>query len=223
MKKLKIFICLAALIAPFFASCTKDDADIKFSKKNVEIIIGKTEKITISGGESPYTVASSDATIASATIADKEITLTSIKKGNVIVTVTDKAGKTGKLSVAAINDPYEALKADSKTRFVWNGNSKIEGTDAGTYKMIQGTDGKVEFSWKSTDAKSTITLTYPDKAGSMTEGAKKGAKITINGKETQVSSLIVVQIKALVQGDKNTVWIWFKASDKEGACVGKMS
>jgi len=189
MKNLKIFICLATLVAPFFTSCSKDNADIKFSKKNVEIIIGKTEKVTISGGESPYTVASSDATVASVAIAQSEMTLTSIKKGNVIITVTDKAGKIGKLNVAAIEDPYAAIKADTKTRFVWNSNSKIEGTDAGTYKLAQGTDGKVEFSWKSVDAKSTITLTYPEKVGSMSEGVKKGAKITINSKETQVSSL----------------------------------
>lgn len=223
MRNFKNFILIAAIAAPLFTSCTKDNADIKFSSKNVEIVVGVSDKVTVSGGEAPYTVATSDATVLTAAISQSEITLNALKKGNAIITVTDKAGKIGKLTVSAIDDIYTSLKGDSKTRFVWNGNSKTEGTDAGTYKLSQENDGKVVFSWKSTDAKSTITLTYPDKIGAMSTGVKKSAKISINGKDTQVSYLIVVQIKALVAGEKNTVWVAFKADNKDGVCVGKMS
>lgn len=223
MRNFKNFILIAAIAAPFFTSCTKDNADIKFSSKSVEMVVSVSDKVTVSGGEAPYTVASSDATIVTATISEGEITLNALKVGQAIITVTDKTGKTGKLSVTTRNDLYTSLKDDSKTRFVWNNNSKVEGTDAGTYKLSQENDGKVVFNWKSTDAKSTITLTYPDKTGAMSTGVKKGAKISINGKETQVSYLIVVQIKALVAGEKNTVWVAFKADNKDGVCVGKMS
>ncbi len=222
MKSLKFFVCLAAIVAPFMSSCEKEDKGLSFDKNKVEIIISKTDKVNVSGGVAPYTVVSSDATIATAAISGKEITLSGIKKGNVSIVVTDKAGKKGNLSVSIIEDPYTAMKADPKTRFVWNSNSKIEGTDKGTYKFSQGTDGKVEFSWKSEDAKSTITLSFPSTAGSITEGVKTNAKLTIDGKDTQVTSLTVVQVKSVTVGDKNTVWIAFKADKKDGICVGKL-
>jgi len=223
MKNFKLLFCLLTLI-PFLSSCEKDDDNsLSFNKNKVSIIIGKSEKITINGGDGTYTIKSSDEMIVTAKLATKEITVTGVKEGNAVVTVTDKSGKTGKLTVSVIKDPYASVKADAKTRFVWDKTSKIMGTDKGTYKLSQGTDGKVEFSWKSEDAKSTISLTFSDKVGAIAEGLKKDAKLLIDGKETKVASLEVIQAKVVNVGEQTTVWIAFSAGSKIGVCVGQMA
>jgi hypothetical protein len=126
------------------------------------------------------------------------------------------------IAVSVIKDPYEAVKADSKNRFVWGTISKIQGTDAGTYKLSQGTDGKVEFRWESTDAKSSVVLTFSNAVGSISEGVKTNPKLLIDGKETTVTSLEVIQSKVVTAGDKATIWIAFNAGNKIGICVGKL-
>lgn len=224
MNKLKYLLCLLVLV-PSLYSCDKDDDNnqVQFDKSKVEVIIGKTAKVSVKGDEASYTVKSSDSTIAKAQIVSKEITVTGVKEGKAIITVTSKSGKTGKFTASVVKDPYQAIKADTKTRFVWDTTSKIEGTDKGTYKLSQGTDGKVTFSWISEDTKSSVTLSFSDTAGSITEGTKSNANLLIDNKAVAITSLAVVQSKAVNTGDKATVWIVFSASNKTGVCVGKLS
>ncbi|MDP4277992.1 MAG: hypothetical protein Q8914_10240 [Bacteroidota bacterium] len=222
MDRLRLLLCVLTLIAILYSCDKEDDNQVQFDQNKAEVIIGKTTNVTIKGSEATYTVVSSDAKIATAQLVSKEITVTGVKEGNVVLTVTSKSGKTGKIAVSVIKDPYEAVKADAKTRFVWSTISKIQGTDNGVYTFTQGTDGKVQFHWISEDTKHSIVLTFSDAAGSITEGIKKNATLTVDGKAMTVNALSVIQVKAVTPGDKPTVWIVF-SSDKTGVCVGKLA
>lgn len=224
MKNLKFLLCTLVLV-PALMSCDKneDDNSVSLSKTILEIVVGKTSKVIINGTEASYTVATSDAKIATAQLATKDITITAVKEGSATLTVTSKSGKVGKIAVKVVKDPYLAAKADAKVRFVWNTTSKVEGTDAGTYALSQATDGKVEFRWQSVDAKSTIVLSFVSAVGTITEGVKTSPKLLIDGKETAVASLEVIQNKVVTTGDKATVWVAFAAAGKTGICVGKLN
>jgi hypothetical protein len=223
MNNFKYLLCALVLI-PTLYSCDKDndDSGVSFDKSKTSIIIGKTSKVTINGTEASYTAVSSDTKTATVQLSGKEMTVTGVKEGSAVITVTAKSGKTGKVAVSVIKDPYATAKADTKTRLVWNTTSKIEGTDKGTYKLSQGTTGAVEFRWTSEDTKSTIVLTFANAVGAITEGVKTTPKLLIDGKEVAVASLEVIQAKVVTTGDKETIWIAFTAGGKTGICVGKL-
>lgn len=225
MKSFKLLYCLLLSI-PFMTSCNNDDDNnsVSFDKSQVSLIISKSDTISVKGSDSIYTAISSDTTIAKIKkIATRKMTVTGKKAGNVIVTVKTKDGKTGQIAVSVIADPFAAVKADTKNRFIWNMTSKIQGTDAGTYKTTQSTTGKVEFSWKSTDLTKTIVLSFNSSVGGITEGVKTGAKLVIDGLEVSISALEVIQSKVVNAGEKATVWIAFSSSNKIGVCVGQLS
>lgn len=99
MKNLKYLLCSLALIPALYSCDKNDDNSVKFDKSSVSVVVGKTSKVTINGTEASYTAVSSDTTIAKATIAAKEVTLSGIKEGKAVVTVKAKSGNTGKVAV----------------------------------------------------------------------------------------------------------------------------
>lgn len=218
-------ICTFVLL---FSSCSKDDDNkLSFDKGRIEVIIGKTEVVTVKNGNGTYTAVSSGNKIATTKADKNKISITGVAKGTVNVTVKNK-GRIGTIIVSVIEDPNKedpnkVIKEDSKTKFDWDKTKKIEGTDKGAYKLSQAKDGKVEWSWKSADGKNTISLTFTDKAGSITEGSKKDIKLLIDGKETKVTKLDVIQTKVSGKDKKPTIWIVFDADKKKGICVGTLS
>ena len=68
-------------------------------KDKTSIAVGKEDVITISGGAAPYTAASKDDKIATATIKDAKLTIKGVKEGSTTVTVTDKNQKTATVAV----------------------------------------------------------------------------------------------------------------------------
>ncbi len=219
MKKFKLFICLLALVS-FISSCHDDDdkKSLSFEKSSIEVVVGKTSKTTIKNGDGKYLIKSGDAKIATATISGKEITVAGVKVGTTKIIVSDKSGSMGVLTVSVIADP----KTDANTRFVWDKTSKIQGTHKGTYKLSYAAN-KVEWNFKSEDAKSTIVLTFTNAAGAITEGVKTNAVLTIDGKAVTVTALEVIQNKVVKTGEKATVWIVFNADKKGGVVVGQLS
>jgi len=115
MNRLRLLLCVLTLITILYSCDKDDDNQIQFDQKKAEVIIGKIAKVTIKGSEATYTVVSSDPKIATAQIVSKEITVTGVKEGNVVLTVTSKSGKTGKIAVSVIKDPYEAVKTPVST------------------------------------------------------------------------------------------------------------
>jgi hypothetical protein len=216
-----LIYCFTILVTLCFVSCDKDDDNNKLtlSKKQTEVYVEKSDKISVSGGTEPYKAVSADTKIATVSMTKSEITVTGVKKGNTEITVTDKNGTKATFPVTVADDPTK----DNRTRFTWNTSNIIEGTDKGTYKLSQGKDGKVEFSWKSEEKKKSVLLSFPDKAGKIEVGSKSGANLTIDNKTIKLTSLNVIQTKEVKTGEKPTIWISFKANDKIGICVGKLA
>lgn len=96
-------VCLSLAAMVFtFTSCDKDDdykSPLKLSSENVELVVGKTATVTVSNGTSPYVAASSDTEIVTTTVDKSTITLKAVAKGTATVAVTDKAKKSGKITV----------------------------------------------------------------------------------------------------------------------------
>jgi len=71
------------------------------SPDTVTVAAGATAEATATGGTAPYTVTSSDETVATATISDGTITITGVAEGSCTITVTDSTtpAQTAEISV----------------------------------------------------------------------------------------------------------------------------
>ncbi len=72
---------------------------LEFDKAEVTVGVEKEEVVTVKTGTAPYTVKVSDEAVATATVNESAITIKGVKAGTATVTVTDKDGKTGEISV----------------------------------------------------------------------------------------------------------------------------
>ncbi len=70
-----------------------------FDKTELSMDIDMEEIVTVTGGESPYTVTVENPEIASASVTDDKISVKGIKAGSTSITVTDNNKKTGTISV----------------------------------------------------------------------------------------------------------------------------
>lgn len=94
---------LACVIAMAITSCDNDDEpngpELKFTPANVAVAPSVNATVTVSGGTAPFTVASSDAKIATAKADKSTITVTGVKEGTATITVTDAKQIKGKFAV----------------------------------------------------------------------------------------------------------------------------
>lgn len=72
---------------------------LKVDPATVEVEVGKTVDVTISGGTAGYTAVSSDEAIATATLATTKVTITGVKEGTAKITVEDSADPKGTAEV----------------------------------------------------------------------------------------------------------------------------
>ena len=122
MKQMKFLKFAAAMLCCVFAmtivSCDKDDDDaptpsaFKFNPAKVEVAVGASANVTVSGGTEPYTVASSDVKTATVKVSKNIITVTGVKEGKVTLNVSDKNKKVGMLAVTV--KKVTALELDKK-------------------------------------------------------------------------------------------------------------
>ena len=121
MKFLK-FKFAAAMLSCVFAmtvtSCDKDDdvptpSAFKFNPAKVEVVVGDSANVTVSGGTEPYTVTSSDVETATVKVSKNIMTVTGVKEGKVTLNVLDKDKKSGMLAVTVVKKAT-ALEFDKK-------------------------------------------------------------------------------------------------------------
>lgn len=233
MKKLSYLLCL--LIAGIgFTACDEKSKNLTFDQNSVEVIITQTAVVKISGGIAPYTAKEADKTIATATIDKSEMTIKGLKEGQTTIDVSDKDGKSGKVIIKVIKDPYETDKKEATVRFAWDKIKKVKGTDDGTYSLTKDDKKRVTFTWKKDD-KNSIVLSFTDATDKVKEPAAKSTRatpalsgklvVTTDGKpvESNVTAYNVIQIKAAKEGDPATFWITFKADNKEGLVVSPLA
>ena len=72
---------------------------LEFDKAEVSVGVEKEDVVTVKSGTAPYTVKVADETVATATVNEAAITVKGLKAGSTTLTVTDKDGKTGEVSV----------------------------------------------------------------------------------------------------------------------------
>lgn len=239
MKKRVSYLLSVLALGLFFIACDDDDnKNLTFDENTVEVIIDESVTVKVSGGVSPYTVKEADETIATATIDGSDITIKGVKEGNTTVTVTDKDGNTGRISVSVIEDPYAEEKEDATVRIAWDNLEKVEGTDDGTYSLTKDEEDVVTFTWTQ-DEENSIVLSFKDAADKIKEPAETESAgvrdagttpigeltVTIEGADAEhtVTSYNVIQVKSAAEGDPVTFWVTFKAGDKEGLFVAPLS
>ena len=198
MKNLKkisdlFYLSLIALTLVFtFASCGDDDDDkvgsiLKFSPDKVEVVTTKTATVTVSGGTSPYTVASSDDKTATVKIDKSTITITAVKQGTATITVTDKNKNTGKITVT-VKDATNELDL-SKSPATLAASVSVGKEDIVTIK-----GGVAPYTAESKDASIATASLKDDKV--TIKGIKAGTTtITVADKDKKNSGTISVTIK----------------------------
>jgi uncharacterized protein YjdB len=183
-----LYLSLVVLTLVFaFASCDKDDNKkvdniLKFKPDKVEVLIGKSDTVTVNGGTAPYTVVSSDSKIASAKVDRSTITITGVKDGSATVMVTDKDKNSGKITVT--------VKAASGLDF----DKKSVTVNVGKEDVVTIKGGTAPYTAESKDSK---IATASVKEGKVTiKGVKAGTTtITVADKDKKNSGSISVTIK----------------------------
>ena len=217
MKHLKIFTCLLAATL-FFASCDDDDDDnrLSFDKDTIDVFVGAEDPVvaTVTNAEGKLTV-TTDKKIVSAVVSEedsKKIEFTGVAEGETTANVADEAGKTGDIKVTVL---------DPSTRFAWDATN-VKGEE--TYTLVQDAEtGKVTFTWIAEGNTLPIVLSFDDADKKLAEGTKKEAKLSINGKEIAVSALEIKYNRELEKDAAPTIWISFKADNKDGICVATVT
>lgn len=113
----KLMMMVAISISTMsLASCSDDDDEpvntLEINPSKVEIATEATDTVIIENGTAPFTVASSNTEIATATVKDDTITITGVAKGNAFVKVTDKNQQTGLVIVAVKAASTSSLTLD---------------------------------------------------------------------------------------------------------------
>ena len=186
MGSMKIFksataMMLCCLFTMTMASCDKDDDEstLKFTPAKVEVAVGSTASINISGGTEPYIITSSDIKTATATVAQNVITLTGVKAGAAIITVTDKKKQRGKLAVT-VKAAATGLSFDKSAVNVTVGKEDIVTIkDGGAPYVVAVKDADIATATEK-DGKITVKGAKVGKTTiSVTDKDKKSGTITV--------------------------------------------
>lgn len=137
----------------------KQTPSLAFEKESYEITIGKTEELNVLGASGKLTWKSSDETVAK--VDDKGV-VTSIKKGETIITVTTSEGVSASCKVTIVVPDITFENAPSTLM--------IGGT-----KKLSVKDAIGKLTWKSSDP----TIVYVDNSGNITAKKKGDATITV--------------------------------------------
>ena len=189
MKKLtsiSSLVCLTlAALTLTFASCETDDNGkriLRFSPADkVELVPGKTETITVSGGIVPYTVASSDAEIATTTVDKSTISIKGVAEGTATITVTDKEKNSGKITIT--------VKAAELTL----DKSSVE-VEVDEEAVVTITGGTAPYAAEPEDA--TVAAATVEDNKITVKGLKTGTtKITVTDKDKKNSGTVNVTVK----------------------------
>lgn len=188
MKITKFFKLTAAMLACVFAmaitSCDNDDdpegPELKFDPANVAVAPSATATVTVSGGTAPFTVASSDDKIATASVNDNIITITGVEEGTTTIVVTDAKQIKGKFVVTVKKSAEASLDFDKKSVSVAVGKEETVTVKGGTKPF-------------SATAKDTKIATVTVKDDKITiKGVKAGTtSITVTDKDKKTGTISV--------------------------------
>ena len=110
-KTMKMFGLIMAAMAIILTSCKEDPDPVapSFSPDAVSVIEGSSATVSITAGSAPFTVQISSASVATASVDGRTITVTGVSAGSATINVTGSDGGFATLAVTvtqrAINDP----------------------------------------------------------------------------------------------------------------------
>ena len=137
---------------------------------SVEVATGAIAEVSIVGGTAPYTVTSSDETIATASVSDDTVTITGVAEGNCTITVTDSSSpaQTADISVTVTSVPAACPIINAMTldmgSILSGGTGIVDHYDFGDF----GTPGTMPYIYVQTATASDsavdvyVKVTYPD-------------------------------------------------------------
>lgn len=96
--------------------------DLVVDPAETDVAVSSTVNVAVTGGLGSYTVATADATIATATVASGVVTITGVAEGTVDVTVSDSASPTADTAVISVTvSPAAELTVTPATTTVYLG------------------------------------------------------------------------------------------------------
>ncbi len=173
------FAALAVVSAASFVSCNNDDdtpsVTLKFNPSSVAVKVGETATAVVSGGSGNYTIKAGDATVATATVASSNITVTGVKAGKTVLLVTDATNKVSKTLSVTVSEKLSGLNFDKTSVSAAVGKTAEVTISNGTAPYtVTSSDEKVCTATIS-DKKITITAV---KAGTATVTVKDSKGLT---------------------------------------------
>lgn len=120
---------LAILFAVAITSCDNDDepkeSELMFNPTDVAVAPGATASVTVSGGTAPFTIASSDAKIATASVDDNTINITGVDEGTTTIVVNDAKNLKGEIAVSVsglgFDKPDLTIEIDAEETIIITG------------------------------------------------------------------------------------------------------
>lgn len=238
MKRISIYLLGLMMSGVLFVACDDDDDNgrLTFDQNAVEILVGETATVKVSGGATPYTVEAASETIADVSVEGSDITIEGLAEGNTTVKVTDNNGLEGTITVAVQEDPYADDKEDATVRFSWDTFEGVQGIDAGTFILTKAEDQNVTFSWSDETEENVFLLTFMDSedliggenpaTGEVNE-VEGSLTVTVDGEETEYDVTAWTLIQAAPaddeEGTPDTYWVTFTADEKEGLFVAPLT
>lgn len=175
-----IFCCIFAMVV---TSCDKNNDNqpsLSFSPSKTEVAPGGVATVTINGGTAPFTVNSSDAKTATATVDKNIITITGVKIGTATILVSDKDKLAG------------AFEVDVKEKSLSFDKNAVT-IDAGKEDVVTIKDGSEPYTIAIKDS-NIATASIKDKKVTI-KGVKAGTTtITLTDKD-KISGTISVTVK----------------------------
>lgn len=180
-----MWVALCCLATFSMVACDDDDdntitASLKLSQTSATINPAATTTVTVSNGTSPYTVASSDSKVATAKVDKTTITITGVKEGTAVITVTDKNKFSGKVAVTVKSTASNSLTFDKSSTSIATGKEDV----------VTVKNGTSPYTATSKDT-SIATVTVADSKITI-KGVKAGSTtITVTDKDKKTGTISV--------------------------------
>jgi hypothetical protein len=196
---------------------TRKFEEFKVEPTEVTVISGQTVDVTISGGSEPYTVASTDEAIASATLDGTTITITGVSEeaANTTLTVTDANNKTVTVAVS-VTAPASQEECEADGNVYIDGQCQPlpnTGGTGGEGSMVINPDGTMSSSdaqfsggWSEDGGPYNPSLTYRGGEAIITQVLRFDSAHV--GEEVEIIVVLAVQMPPSFGP---IYWYWFEA------------